>query len=367
MRVKWSEDELRVAALGEQRFARLRLVLILTIWCAYAMLSLPGTLSWVGAVLVYAVGALMLSMIFYRPWVSWMSSAMDTSLVTVLLTDGIVSGMPISATNSRSVFELYFLTLLGAGFRSDWRIAIWAGCVGAAGYALVGVWALKVMAASPDDAMGLLWYGSFSHISQILRCVWLVVAGGVVSLLVLHTARLRQSRGIDALTGLAERRPFIERMNEELALTAARRAQLSVAVIDVDGFRAFEENEGAERAERAVQMLALTLRRLLRPGDFAARFGRQEFVVTLIDAEPEESVRVAEELRQELGRAPLGRAGNTLSVCIGLGCWPLDGKSFEEILAKADARLYYAKKEGPDRVAGPPLRDSATVTEFRRK
>jgi diguanylate cyclase (GGDEF)-like protein len=157
-------------------------------------------------------------------------------------------------------------------------------------------------------------------------------------------------------------------MNEELALTAARGTQLSLAVIDVDGFRTFQEHEGLERAERAIQMLALTLRRLLRPGDFAARFGTQEFVVALVNTEPDDSVRVADELRRALGQVPLEGAGKvtSLSVCVGVGYWPLDGETFEDVLAKADARLYYAKKEGPDRVVGPLLRNPATVTELKR-
>jgi diguanylate cyclase (GGDEF)-like protein len=364
----WSEDELRVAALSEQRIARLRLVLILMVWMAYAVVMIPGSLPWLAAVLGYAFGALALSGVYYRPWVSWISSAMDTTLVTALLVDTIVSGRPIAATNSRTIFDIYFLSLLTAGFRADWRIPMWAGGIASAGFALVSAWGFKAMEKLPYDQRAHLAAGSFSPNSQIIRCLWLLVAGGVVSLLVLHTRRLRQWSGMDALTGLAERRPFIERMKEELALTAARGSQLSLAVIDVDGFRTFEEHEGADRAERAVQMLALTLRRLLRPGDFAARFGTQEFVVALVNTEPDEGVRVAEELRRRLGQIPLESSGDVtrLSVCVGVGCWPLDGETFEEVLAKADARLYYAKKEGPDRVAGPLLRNPATVTELKR-
>src|SRR5262245_4001021 len=97
MRAMWSEDELRVAALSEQRVAQLRLVVILTVWIAYALLTAPGALSWLGAVLGYAVGAVALSIVYYRPWLSWVSSAMDTSLVTVLLISFIITGTPVGS------------------------------------------------------------------------------------------------------------------------------------------------------------------------------------------------------------------------------------------------------------------------------
>jgi diguanylate cyclase (GGDEF)-like protein len=279
--------------------------------------------------------------------------------------NAVVIGMPIMATNSRTVFDLYFVAILMSGLRADWRLCVWAAAVSVAGYVgvcLGGSWFLNRL---PIDPSSQELYGIFNWMSVEIRVAWLLVAGVVAAILVKQGRRFRSSTGVDVLTGLAERRAFVERAIEEMRRARGTRG-VALAVIDVDDFRGIEKGAGPGRAERGLLALARAIDEHLRPGDFAARFGGQEFVVAFVEVGVEEAVEAAEELRKALGRVRVVCDGELahLTVCIGVGCWPIDGDAFEDVLARADARLFYAKQEGPDRVVGPPKPRLATVTEL---
>ncbi len=318
--------------------------------------------------LLYACLIALLSARIYRPWMSWATSAVDTSTVTLVLGGFVALGMPLMASNSRTVFELYFLTIILAGFRSDSRVPVGCGILAAVGYCLVCMQALRVREALLFDVTEARYYGEFIWGGIALRMTWLVVAGAVMGIVVQQARRMRQLTELDSLTGLAERLPFVERASAEIQ-QASRDTGLTLAVVDVDGFRTFAQAAGEASAERATQSLGRALKGALRRGDFAARYGGQQFLVAMVGLGPEEATGEGERLRVDLGNVGVGGAGDVtqLTVCIGLACWPFDGETFEEVLARADARLFIAKEEGPDRVVGPPLPTSASVTELVKR
>jgi diguanylate cyclase (GGDEF)-like protein len=153
--------------------------------------------------------------------------------------------------------------------------------------------------------------------------------------------RVRTLSREDELTGLPNRRAW----NDEIprALERARRdnVPVTVAMIDLDHFKKFNDSYGHPIGDRLLADAATAWRSALRHVDVLARFGGEEFIVLLPDATADEAVRI---LQRALDVTPLGQ---TFSA--GLACW--DGaESSAELTARADAALYQAKAAGRNRI-----------------
>ena len=152
-------------------------------------------------------------------------------------------------------------------------------------------------------------------------------------------ARLEQRARTDELTGLPNRRAWDETASEAVGTAALRRNGLCVAVIDLDHFKAFNDEHGHQAGDRLLKAAASSWRRALRNGDTLARYGGEEFAVALPDCTLEEAERVLERLR---ALTPHG-----LTCSVGVACW--DGRETDvELLGRADAALYEAKRAGRD-------------------
>lgn len=158
----------------------------------------------------------------------------------------------------------------------------------------------------------------------------------------------------DSLTGLYNRYWL-----EQTATRLVERAQtadtpLGVMLIDADHFKSYNDSHGHQAGDEALRVLGATLKRFLRPDDFAVRYGGEEFVVILPGVTPEEVVVAAERLRRAIANAaitePGGKTLPSLSVSIGVAFFQ-PGQSFPLLIAEADKALYRAKEEGRNRVA----------------
>ncbi len=176
--------------------------------------------------------------------------------------------------------------------------------------------------------------------------------------------RLRLMVGVDHLTGLSQRAPFEERVDEELSRARRRRAPLSVAMLDLDGFKAFNDAFGHPAGDRALQLVATRLRTSVRKSDLVARYGGEEFVVAFPETAVEQARLRVEHIRAELARVAIqvGREQRQVTVSAGVGSWPADGETFDAVLSRADARLYEAKRRGKNQVVAPepPLPPTST-------
>jgi diguanylate cyclase (GGDEF)-like protein/putative nucleotidyltransferase with HDIG domain len=149
----------------------------------------------------------------------------------------------------------------------------------------------------------------------------------------------------DPLTELPNTRSFFQ--NLDAALQEARRQErrLAVLVTDMDGFKMVNDQFGHATGNRVLQETAAALRRACRRGDFVARMGGDEFVLLLVDAEPDAIAQRANNLDQivsELGARVCGATFLRLSA--GAAYFPEDGQDAEELLAIADARMYEMKR-----------------------
>ena len=151
----------------------------------------------------------------------------------------------------------------------------------------------------------------------------------------------------DALTGLPNRKLFMDRLRHALERTRRRRGQkVAVLFMDLDGFKVVNDSLGHEAGDLLLTVVAQRLGRILRPEDTLARFGGDEFVVLLDEVGgPEEAVLVAERIIEELGR-PFVIEGQEIfvSVSVGIGIGDARTKTPEYLIRDADTAMYRAKE-----------------------
>ncbi|MCW3017349.1 MAG: hypothetical protein JWO02_4441, partial [Solirubrobacterales bacterium] len=172
--------------------------------------------------------------------------------------------------------------------------------------------------------------------------------------------RLQELAETDPLTGLANRR----RLDTELQMVSARLRRsgeaATVLIVDLDGFKAVNDEHGHEVGDAVLRLVAQTIRHRLRQTDLVARLGGDEFAVLLTDATEEVATRVAQEILDavrvagESGELPMTLAG-PLSASIGIARLSTGDAASSTALRQADTALYVAKRQGPGtvHVAGP--------------
>jgi len=153
--------------------------------------------------------------------------------------------------------------------------------------------------------------------------------------------RLEAMARTDDLTGLPNRRAWEDQLPREMARALRDGRELSVAMMDLDRFKAYNDEFGHQAGDRLLKQAAGAWSAALRATDLLARYGGEEFVLALTSSEPQADSGVIERLRQ------VTPEGVTCSA--GLVRW--DGKeAAEDLLGRADAALYAAKHAGRDRV-----------------
>lgn len=160
----------------------------------------------------------------------------------------------------------------------------------------------------------------------------------------------------DSLTGLSNRRTLME-----LGVNECRRAQrfghpLSVLVVDIDLFKAVNDDWGHLAGDRVICAVAQACRARTRQGvDTVARYGGEEFVLVLPETDTPEALRLAESLRDAVAalQVVVNDTGGTARVTVSIGVATLrqgDERSFEDLVNQADKALYQAKETGRNNV-----------------
>ena len=144
----------------------------------------------------------------------------------------------------------------------------------------------------------------------------------------------------DSLTGVANRRAWDEELPRELARAARSGQAVCVALLDLDHFKAYNDEHGHQAGDRVLREAASAWRAVLRETDLLARYGGEEFAVAFPGCERDHAQALVERLREV---TPAGQ-----SCSAGLACW--DGReSADALLGRADKALYDAKQSGRDR------------------
>ncbi|WP_317204985.1 sensor domain-containing diguanylate cyclase [Janthinobacterium sp.] len=188
------------------------------------------------------------------------------------------------------------------------------------------------------------------------------VAVGRERLLREQTMVLRSQTFSDGLTGIANRRHFDVAMEKELRRAKRNGSALSLLMIDIDHFKAYNDQHGHQRGDDCLIQVALALTELLlRPSDLLARYGGEEFAVILPETGAAGALEMAEIMRagvRALG-IPHGHAGaGDPHITVSIGIATQDGNAPVDVAAligAADRALYVAKRSGRNRVTAQAL------------
>ena len=367
----WSRPDPVLAAAGragEVLMAKIRLglaVVILAIPTMNSLVypmdpkeSLVGFGLATGTFLFAASAYFLVSRELNPPWLSFVSSSLDVSLVSAALAAFLLLGEPHTAVNSKVVFEGYFLAIGSSSLRYDRRVCVTAGFLALSEYLAIVIYAARHWDLN-SPAFAPFPYGMFSWSSETSRLILMLVACILSVAIVGRAQRLLRLASVDSLTALFNRGYVDDRLAIELSRARRHHQPLAIAMIDVDRFKLFNDTHGHAAGDFALRTIAEVLRQSLRQSDTVGRYGGEEFVVIMPETDLATAHRKLDSLRQTIADTPIRLPGFDRMVRVtfsaGVAGFAQDGGDEAELLATADERLFQAKRTGRDRVVAALL------------
>ncbi len=163
---------------------------------------------------------------------------------------------------------------------------------------------------------------------------------------------VRKSALYDAVTGLPNRRLFLERLTTAIARHDRSGTPFAVLFLDLDSFKLINDSLGHQMGDGVLAAVGDRIRRELRTVDTGARFGGDEFAILLDDTGPEGALQVAHRVQGALAETlDLDGADITVRASMGIATSSVEYTSAEDVLRDADVAMYRAKSDGPGAVA----------------
>lgn len=162
-------------------------------------------------------------------------------------------------------------------------------------------------------------------------------------------SQVREQAESDSLTGLLSRRAIFKELETALNLVVDHHGRLAIMMIDVDGFKVFNDTHGHLAGDQMLAAVGQVLSSSTRAGDLIGRYGGDEFLVILPNTDARGAVAQARRLLQKVDKlawTPPKGAEIPLSLSIGVSAFPEHGSSLNELVAFADANLYESKRSG---------------------
>lgn len=175
---------------------------------------------------------------------------------------------------------------------------------------------------------------------SIIAIVFLIFIGATIYLL----KKTEHMAYHDHLTGLANRKAFEKYFNETVS---KRKIKVALLYLDLDNFKYVNDNYGHEMGDKLLIEAGVRLRNIVRDTDKVARVGGDEFVILLKNVSSDSDIsRVMEKVKNYI-KEPFNLDGKTIKIncSIGIGIYPEEGASLEELISKADISMYRIKKE----------------------
>ncbi len=164
----------------------------------------------------------------------------------------------------------------------------------------------------------------------------------------------------DSLTGLRNFRYFQRRLREEMDRAERYKITFSLALVDIDHMAAFNDRHGFVAGDLLIREVGRILRENTRRVDIVARFGGEEFALLLPETGREGALATAKKLVEAVNKARFvdaeGNRTATITISVGIATYPQDGKTTNDLLAKARSALEEAKRRGGNCAAAPPAR-----------
>jgi len=180
-------------------------------------------------------------------------------------------------------------------------------------------------------------------------------AGLVMESAKLHE-RVKTLSVTDELTGLFNRRYFDQNLPRELLRCQRYERECCLLYVDLDHFKRVNDQYGHGAGDAVLKFVASILKGAVRNIDTVCRLGGDEFAVILPETSPRDAIGVAQRLLHRMASTSppleeMTRAGESITLSVGLASYPKDGLNVEELMAKSDSYLYKAKSSGRNRVA----------------
>jgi len=193
---------------------------------------------------------------------------------------------------------------------------------------------------SEEDLQLLLSFASYASIA--------LERGAYYSL----SEELKTLSMTDPLTGLFNRRYFLERIFEEVERVKRHSECFTVFILDVDDFKAFNDTYGHVAGDELLKAISRVIRDAVRSMDVVARIGGEEFAVILPHTSKTDSHDIAERIRSDVEacRPDMGRFKRSATVSLGIAEFPSDADNIDDLIEKADAAMYKAKRSGKNKV-----------------
>jgi diguanylate cyclase (GGDEF)-like protein len=177
--------------------------------------------------------------------------------------------------------------------------------------------------------------------------------------LVSANARLEALATTDGLTGLVNRRRFIEIAGQEMERSRRNGRPLCIALSDLDKFKSVNDTHGHLAGDMVLRTTAVRCRDACRKSETVARYGGEEFIVLLPESTLAAAARACERIRAAVASAPIPIPDGVLpiTISIGVAAWTGVEETLEQLIDRADKALYRAKENGRNRVeeAEPPV------------
>lgn len=155
---------------------------------------------------------------------------------------------------------------------------------------------------------------------------------------------------LDALTGVANRLAWDERLDQEVSRWQRYGTPLALLVLDVDHFKQINDQYGHKAGDKALQLIAQVLRQNLRDTDFLARYGGEEFVALVTDKSVENVSALAKKLLKAIESADFHFRGQPVAITLSCGFATFrKDDTADTVFQRADAAVYRAKAEGRNR------------------
>lgn len=203
---------------------------------------------------------------------------------------------------------------------------------------------------------------SYTPIQLPEHPTWALVVMRDITLQKKRERKLARQAMTDPLTNLPNRTGFLENCLKEIKRGARNSRPLAVAMVDLDGFKAYNDTFGHLAGDELLKAVAGLLQIGRRVSDFVTRYGGDEFALLLPETDVGGAMVVAERLRYTIEKFPFVRPGvqvppaglpPPLTISVGVAVFPEDGNNPTLLLGEADHRLYEAKCAGKNKVVGP--------------
>ncbi len=197
--------------------------------------------------------------------------------------------------------------------------------------------------------------GVFSSVLIVggLRRLFLIITG-LLSELEVANDKLSMMTKVDEMTGLFNFRHFKRQLEAEHSRSLRYGGNYSIIFFDIDNFKHYNDRNGHPAGDALLRRLAGLLQSMCRATDLPARYGGEEFAILCPEVDWQGATTLADRIRLAIEThdfdfasfQPLGK----VSVSVGVSSFPEDGQTFDDVLKASDEAMYYAKKNGKNRV-----------------